>query len=251
MLVSGTISVSPQGSVTTFSLDKFDKLPTSVVQMLGKSIPHWRFEPVFRDCKPVAATAAMRLRVVAKPIKGDAYSVGIAGTHFGTYVSKKSNDSVTSKRRPPKYPLALKRAGVSGTVYLLVRVDRQGYVAKVAAKQVNLMTRGRPRQMEQWRHLLADSATNAARQWTLEWSTSGGQVNADHLDRQIYVTYQISSDSDAKPPDNYGRWIAYLPGPPQDIPWADPSNSVGDDIDVLPTGTLLTAEQRLHRIVTP
>lgn len=249
MRVSGTITVSPQGAVATYTIDKPDKLPKPVVKLLGKNIPLWRFQPVRRDGHPVRAKATMHVRVVARPVAGNRYNISIAGSWFGNGHPSSSQDINVRHRVRPYYPRAAVHARVSGTVYLLVQVDRQGRVDHLIARQVDLRIKGMPSQMRGWRHLLAKSAMRAVRDWTFNIPTSGRQAHKDQWVVRIPVDYRLHGIGIPAAP-GYGQWDTYVPGPLNSAPWLKPADMDGD-IDALPAGGAYLAAQGLHRIVPP
>jgi hypothetical protein len=83
MLVTGSIVVAPDGSVNSYAIDHVEKLPPVVVELLGKNVPTWKFEPVCVEGKPVLATAQMSLRIVARRSDDHHFSAGIVGAQFG------------------------------------------------------------------------------------------------------------------------------------------------------------------------
>lgn len=68
MLLTGTIVVAADGSVKSHVIDHADEVEPAANTLISRSIPEWKFEPVLLAGKPVAATANMSLRVVAKPV---------------------------------------------------------------------------------------------------------------------------------------------------------------------------------------
>jgi len=136
MLVTGWIDVSPDGSVHSYTLDKPGKLPAVVTDLIQKNVPAWTFK---LDGNPnMIERARMSIRLVARRADDTHDAVTITGANFGES-NPASGESVTYKsRQPPKYPLSAVQAHVGGTVYLYLRVDRQGQVADAVAEQVNL-----------------------------------------------------------------------------------------------------------------
>ncbi len=83
MVVNGSITVSIKGHVKGYTLDHPEKLPSAVTGLLAKAVPHWRFRPVLRHGKAVAAKAEMHLRIVASPVGNKRYSLSVGGARFG------------------------------------------------------------------------------------------------------------------------------------------------------------------------
>lgn len=125
IVVTGSIVVKPDGSVASYTLDHQDKLPSAVVAVIDKTLPAWKFQPILMldsSNKPELAKASMSLRVIAKPVADDQYDVSLGGASFG-YDDKQSSEGFSYKHTvPPRYPMELASEGISGIVYLLVRV---------------------------------------------------------------------------------------------------------------------------------
>jgi hypothetical protein len=248
MLLTGTIVVAPDGSVSSYAIDKAEKLPPMVTGLIAESIPRWKFEPTLLDGKPVAAKAKMSVRFVAKPVGDDKYSVGISGTQFGQNVP---GESITYKDRvAPTYPREAARSRVSGTVYLLLRVGRQGQVEEAVAEQVNLVVVDNDEEMERWRKMLANSALVAARRWTFNLPTSGGHMNDEYWVARVPVTYGLLYGG-LRGADDYGKWQPYVPGPQQPVPWIDDPRLLSGSADALPDEGLHPLEKNGLRLITP
>lgn len=244
MLVAGKISVSPEGEVKTFSLDKADTLPAAVTSLLKKSIPHWHFEPPTRDGKVIDLTTPMTIRVVATPTNSERYSLQVSSATFG---GNESSDAIQLRKQTiPKYPPDAIRARVSGTVYLIMDINKQGQVTNIAAQQVNLRVKGSSNQMKKSRRMLAKSATSTARGWTFDIPTSGPLAQRDHWIVRYPITYRLSS-SPSKLKSEYGRWVAYMPGPKKSIPWLKQNGTANSDADALVPGDvyLVDNEEKL------
>jgi hypothetical protein len=247
MLVTGSIIVAPDGSVRSYTIDRAEKLPAVVVGLIGKNVPNWKFEPSALDGRPVAAKATMGLRVVAKPVGDGNYSISIGGVQFGQGAS---DESISYKHREaPSYPIWAAQARVSGTVYLLLRVGRQGQVEDALAEQVNLGVTASDASMERWRHVLANAALNAARRWTFNTPTSGKHVGDDYWVARVPVNFSLR-ESGQPFRDAYGQWKAYVPGPRQPVPWFDKGRMMSTGVDALPAGGIYQVDQGL-RLTTP
>lgn len=248
MLLTGTIVVAPDGSVSSYAIDKPEKLPPMVTGLIAESIPRWKFEPTLLDGKPVAAKAKMSVRFVAKPVGDDKYSVGISGAEFGQNVP---GESITYKDRvAPTYPHEAARSRVSGTVYLLLRVERQGQVQEAVAEQVNLVVVDNDEEMERWRKMLANSALAAARKWTFNLPTSGEHMNDEYWVARVPVTYGLGRYDELRA-DDYGKWQPYVPGPRQPVPWIDEQRLLSGSADALPDEGLHPLVRDGLRLITP
>lgn len=211
MLLTGTIDVDPKGVVSGFAIDHRDKVPAGVAQLVDATVPQWRFEPVIRDGQPVAARTSMGLLVVATQPDPTHYRVTVKGATFGD----DGAGGVTAKSMlPPKYPVVALKEMVSGEVYLVVRIDHLGTVVDVAAEQVNLRALGSDSAMNSWRMVFAESASNAAKQWTFHVPAAAFSDEGQFITIRVPVAYQFPGDE-----PRYGEWSAYIPGPRQTIPW--------------------------------
>ena len=124
MLVTGTIDVAPDGGVYRYTLDRPEKIPAPVADLIKNSVPGWKFQ--FAERVNAIQHATMRLRIVAKPIDDQHDVLRISGASFGD-TDATATDHVTYKDRyPPRYPQEAIQSRVDGTVFLLMRVNRQG-----------------------------------------------------------------------------------------------------------------------------
>lgn len=226
MLVTGTIEVAPDGTVRRYTLDRQDRLPPVVTDVIGKNVRRWAFEPVLRDGKPVAAKAKMSLRLVARPLGDGDFEVGIRGAYFG----ERSSD-VKGHLEPPRYPPAAVRARVAGTVYLLLRIDRAGRVDDAVARQVNLAVVASDTVLQRWRRLFAGACVEAARGWTFNPAAPDDE-RAYRIVR-VPVAYHLHRWG-ADDRDTYGQWEGYVPGPLEPAPWFDARRMLTVGVDALP-----------------
>jgi len=254
LMVRGTISVSPAGHVTGYTMYKPEKLPAGVVNLLNRAIPDWRFHPVSYDGKPAAAKADMSIRLLARPLDNKRYSLSIASTSFTLTNNHSSAELHYAKdhRKPPKYPVEARRNHVSGTVYLLVRINRQGNVANVATREVDLRVWGTPAQLRQWRGLLSRASLEAARHWHFRIPADVANSNKSYWYGSVPVDFQlVPSNSLAylrkMQLESYGKWQAFIPGPMHYIPWAD-KHEMANVNTAQPSGSLHILGQGLRRI---
>src|SRR5690606_21600620 len=155
MLLTGTIDIERDGSVSGYVLDDRAKVPDYVVAILDRQVPAWRFEPTLRDGQAVPVRSQMSLRMVGSPVGEDSFQLSITGVSFGEY-SDDATDYVTrDSLEPPRYPMDMVRIGGAGTVYLVLRIGRDGRVDDLFVEQVNLTTLGAEAQMVRMRDKLA------------------------------------------------------------------------------------------------
>jgi len=244
MLVTGSIDVDVAGNVSGFGIDHRESLPAGIVEMIQKSLPAWRFEPVLVNGAPANVKTHMGLRIVARKLDENSYSVDIRSASFG---EDKPGETVTAKKMsPPSYPMAAAQSGIRGTVYLLLRVGSDGVVEDVVAEQVNLKIIASERDMAQWRQLLERSALYAARKWTFNPPRSGDQANADSWSVRVPVDYRLNNEKATK----QGQWEAYVPGPRQLAPWLRKDELATSGADALVDGGVYQVGRGL-RLLTP
>jgi hypothetical protein len=234
MVLTGTIDVAQDGKVSGYSIDRAGDVPAGVLGMLARFVPGWRFEPARVEGKPVAMRAHMSVRLVAKRRDEDTFTLSIRAARF----SQKAPGEHASgnKMGPPRYPLAAARAGVSGTVYTVLRIDRDGRVLDAVAEQVDLRVIASEYALVRWRKVMADAALHATRSWILRPTKS---EDADRDTRIVRVPVDFTLGRE----DRYGQWLAYVPGPWQPPPWTGVRLAGGPDalpaIGVFPLGSEL------------
>jgi TonB family protein len=238
MLVTGWIDVSPDGSVHGYSVDQSDKIPAVVLDLIQKNVPAWKFK--FDSNPNVIERAKMSVRMVVKRVDDTHDSVAIAGASFGD-ATNTAGETVTYKaRQAPTYPRAAVQARVNGTVYLYLRVGRQGQVEDAVAEQVNLGAYGND---------MDDAALKAAKDWTFNTPTTGKHVDDPYWDVRVPVNFNIHV-ADTPAPDTYGKWEVYIPGPHQPIPWLKSGLQTTPSSDAIPEGSISQAHSDLH-LLTP
>lgn len=236
MLVTGRIQVDASGKVSGYWLDQKEKLPEAVVSMVDKAVPTWEFKSVLVNGKPANVVTDMSIRLVAKKIDKDNYSVAIRGASFGDNSGKPEERLRSQELAPPNYPEAAAGAGVTGTAYLLLRAGRDGKVIDGVAEQVNLQVVADERSMERWRRVLADASLRQARRWTFAPPTEGEDAKASFWVVRVPVVYSLSSDPRGADQAGYGRWQAYVPGPRTANPWQQDTEGAGFSPDTLAPG---------------
>lgn len=254
MVVTGSIVVGPDGAVRSYALDQQDKLPSPVVDLIRNGAARWHFEPVMRDGAPITARAPMNVRVVATPEDdGKTFSLRIAGATFGDNAPDEQPHS--KHRDAPRYPQEAVQARVAGTVFLLVRIGRDGTVADVAAEQVNLTVVDNERGMQRWRKVLADASLKAAREWTFEPPVAGPHKDDGEWIVRVPVAFHLREWGKPDRSAGYGAWEGYIPGPKEPISWMEEYRL--RHADARDTGSDALADDSLHlvgsglRLTTP
>lgn len=255
MVIEGTVDIGRDGAPVAHALDQADRIPPYVTALVARAIPELRFMPVLVAGEPVVARAKMRMRLVAKPGEDGDMRMAIRAVDFGegAYApegGRAADDTGTVRAKamaPPKFPTDVLDIGGKGTVYLIVKVGRQGQVLDVATEQVNLTALGNAFQMAQIRNSLARAATFAARQWTFLPPTTGDSVDSESWVVRVPIDFAYPDD----PKPGYGEWSSYVPGPWTRVPWAIQENA-GFSPDLVPTGAVRTADATPRfRLLTP
>ena len=207
------------------------------------------------DGKPVIARAPMGLRVVAKPLSDGNYSIGVAGAWFGNYAGdekKVPSETITYKRTvQPAYPRDAMDAKVSGTVYVLMKVGRDGLVTDAVAEQVDLRVIASDSQLTVWRRVLADAALRALKQDTFNPPTVGKAVDRPYWVTRIPVDFSLVGPAApaAVQGEVYGQWRPYLPGPVQTPTWAS-GHTLSGSADAVPESGAMLSDTSLN-LLTP
>ncbi len=241
MLVTGHVVIEPDGSTARVDIDRPEALPKEIVGFVTESAREWKFKPVEQGGKIVRARAPMTVRVVAKKADGNRYAVEIRSASFGDDRDgdQSRSDGTTVQAAampPPNYPQSAVENGVFGTVFVVLRIDREGKVVDAIAEQTNLKVAARENDMRKFRRTLEQSSLAAARKWRFTAPTVGEQAKENLWSVRVAVAYGF--DDPVKDP--YGRWETYIPGPRSAIPWekASASPTVAGSMDALMNGQL-------------
>lgn len=242
MLVTGWIEVMPDGTVHSYSIDRPEKIPPAVVELIHKNTPSWKFQR--NDRMNVIMKARMNLRIVAKRVDEKHDSIAISSASFGN-AGAVSTDQISAKQsRIPRYPRDAIDARADGTVFVYARVNRAGKVEDIAVEQVNLGEYGSQLQMRHYRKVLGDAALDAIKDWTFNPPTTGKYAMAPYWDVRIPVTFNLNVIG--RPViGTYGKWRAYIPGPRESIPWAKDSQ-LSSSPDAIPDGGVSLVDQSLR-----
>jgi hypothetical protein len=228
MVVTGTIGVTPQGTVLGYALDHPEKLPPVVVDVIGKNVPAWTFQPVLEHGKPVSAKARMSLRMVARPVGDGKFAVAIRSAYFGD----RSEGIKAVSTRQPRYPREAIQERAGSTTYVVLRVDRAGHVADAFAEKVNMRLIATDVELDRLRKLFAEASLKALRQWTFTPAASTDQE--PYREVRVPVSYEVGGLDNLPVREAYGQWQGYVPGPEQPAPWFDKSDALAAGTDALP-----------------
>lgn len=248
MQVTGVIDIEADGSVSDYRIDHPEKLPPHLVSLLENAVDSWKFEPVLEGDQRVAVSTRASVRLIAKPADDGAYDLRIGGAAFESADDGHAPRSVLLGA--PRYPASLAQRGVSGTVYLVLKVGRQGTVEDVIAEQVNLRVVASQSQMNQMRKQFEVTALKAARGWTFSPPDAGPEVDANHWSLRVPVDFVIGDGRSAGPAGEYGRWVGYVPGPRRSIPWAEKDDDFQASPDALVAGKLYSSRHSGPRLLT-
>lgn len=244
MLLKGRIDVAADGTVTGFSIDDRDQVEPLALRHVERHIPQWSVHPATVDGVPVASSAPFTVRVVAKRIDDDQYGISITGASIQEDLPEEAqlrHDTM----RPPRYPVDVLRAGGSGIVYVVLRVDASGHVADTHVEQVNLTVLARRREADSIRSRLAETAADAARGWTFHPPTTGPHAGKAEYVLRVPVEFLV----DARP-KAYGQWTPHVPGARTKAPWAgdgdDDARMAGVPGQVMLAGTSLRLRSALE-----
>lgn len=250
MLVSGEMSVDASGAVSGYTLDQADKLPPPVKDLLAKTLPTFRFQPVEREGKAHPVQATMNLQLVAHQIDPDHFDLRLRSARFTDKAESEAaadpTAAVSIAERPRMhYPDAALMAGMSATVYLALRFDHSGHVTDVDVSQVNLRRQDEPLQMTRWRAMFAKNAMADARKIVLHAPTSGPHANDATFTGALPVTYLWGDQR----PAGYGEWDTYVRGPVHPIAWMDDGDAAANE--TVPDGQFAMSGNSLKLLTPP
>lgn len=252
MLVTGSILIERDGSVSGLEVDQREKLPEVVASLVENSGPAWRFEPVLVDGEPRKVKARMSLFIVAKKLEDGAFRVGIQSGYFG-------KDAMTAEERmqepdaikrvdmkPPSYPLSALEKGARGTAYVVLKIGPDGKVMDAAVEQVNLRTIGDANEMKRMRSAFSRSAITAAMKWVFSVPATDLMREQGFVSVRVPVDYEFVGNT----LPTYGQWNSYIPGPREQIPWVQENAGAGDSPEAMLAGGLYEMGKGL-RLLTP
>ncbi|HET7562488.1 MAG TPA: hypothetical protein VFJ87_08935 [Rhodanobacteraceae bacterium] len=239
MVVTGTVSVNPDGSVKAYTIDHADQLPSGVQSLLKSSVPEWTFDAIKAAHKTVPTQARMSVQVTGtvtgtskqkvdgKTVEQNTVQIGVADIDLHcppphadmTFVSGCDPNAGLAHVAgvPPAYPIRAVRAGMEAVVDLRLEIGRDGRVLHAAVRQVNLYSR--IPDLSLYRKIFADPTLEAAHEWRYRVPISGPNAGRDRWMLDQRVKFYIDGGHVAT--IGYGQWLAYLPGPIAAIPWAD------------------------------
>lgn len=245
LYVTGTIDITPSGKVVEYALDQPEKLPKGIIDMTARLLPQWTFEPIAMQDAAVSRSK-MNLLFVGKKLDDGRYSVELRSATFSSTNPNEWVDVPRTGRRLPTYPSSLIGAGVTGTVFLIVKIGRDGKVIAIDASHVNLRVISHEAGMQQWRNLLARQSIAAVKQWTFVTPTSGPEADEPYWIGTLPLDYILEGQEIPR----YGQWQTYVAGPKTLIPWRDEALVAEGNTDALTPNSFHTAGSG-RRLLTP
>src|SRR3546814_16802594 len=131
MLLTGTIYIEHDGSVSCYALDQPEKVPDYVASLLDRRVAAWQFEPTVHDGRAVAVRSPMSVRMVARPVGEDGFEVSISGANFGKGSYRATDYLTRALLYPQAYTPEAHRMGSKGTVYHEVQSGRNHRVVNL------------------------------------------------------------------------------------------------------------------------
>ena len=228
MLVTGELVVAPDGAVKSYKLDRADALPPETRELLAKVVPAWELDVAKADGSPLQAPATVKMSVqlLARPIAGvdDQLRVTVQDTAFW---DPKAPVEVEAKGKltPPEYPPFALRSGVSGIVYVVLRLNPDGAVAEAHVERVDMTVLADEKTLRKFSKVLAEAAVGAAKQWNFNIAPET-LAKPEPIGVRVPVAFMLAG-SNPTPKEEYGRWRAYVPGQYAPIPWRNRSTADG------------------------
>ena len=218
-LIAGTVDLDSAGRVTGHHFKDVESLSPGVQQWLDARIARWEFDTVENNGIRGPAHLVMSLRLVRKRIDPQQVLLSVAAADFTQAgVTPAPNEELRVKSMlPPSFPKEAARRGVSGTVYVIVRINHEGSVVDADSEQVNLRVVTTQDEMDHFREVLAAAVVKAARGWTFTVPTAGKYAGQEFYLGRVPVDF-IGPDARVPKED---KWTAYIPGPRKIIPWTE------------------------------
>ncbi len=223
MQVTGEVVIAPDGELQSYTIDKQEKLSEEVNRLLARYLPSCIFDVVTASGKPETVKAKMSLQLIVRQTDdgGAVMSVG-----DGVFLDPDMPRYITARKlAPPTYPMSARQSGMTGIVYVVLRLDPDGTVAEAHAERVDMTVVGSENELELARGTLAKASLETARSWTFEIAPQQ-LARPGPISVRVPVQYALS-DRLSKPAPEYGVWQQYVPGPYAPIPWQQRSANSG------------------------
>lgn len=243
MQVTGEVVIAPDGSLQSYALDKPEALPAEVKALLARYLPACEFSVTTASGKPETVTAKMSLQLLARPDEAGGFTISVNGSQFQDPDTPASTAGIRAVDvTPPNYPLGAAYSGMSGTVYVVLRLDPDGSVAEAHAERVDMTVVASDAVLRQGRNLVAKAALVKARKW--RFSISPEKLTGDSvINVRVPIDFTLVPEQ-AGQSDAYGKWRGYVPGPYKPVPWR--TEPVAEqDLGALLAGGLYPLDSRI------
>jgi TonB family protein len=242
MQVRGQVVIAADGSLQSYTLEKPEALPEEVKSLLARYLPACEFAVTTATGKPDVVTSNMTVQILARQNETGGATIAVNGTQFADPKTPEYIRKVAMP--PPNYPISAMQAGLSGTVYLVLRLNPDGSVAEAHTEQVNMTVLGSDTVLRQGRVTLSKAALAKAREWRFE-VLPARLAEEGPIDVRVPVDFKlgpIPKDQVAGPV--YGKWEVYVPGPYASIPWR-PEVSDSRALGALAGGSLYPVDSKI------
>lgn len=227
MLVTGELVVAPDGAVKSYSIDRADALPTETRELIAEVIPAWELDVKKADGSPLHSptTVRMSVQLLARPIVGvdDQLRVTIQGAAFRD-PNAPVDVQAKGKLTPPEYPMSAVRSGMTGTVYVALRLNSDGTVAETHVERVDMTVVSDEKTLLKFSKALAKAAVGAAKQWTFNIAPER-LAHPEPVEVRVPIDFLMAGKTSTT---EYGRWHAYVPGLYAPLPWRNRTADGGD-----------------------
>ena len=247
MVLTGTVDIRADGSVDRYAIDNAAKVPAAVRGILDRQIPGWKFEPAIVDGKPVATHTSTTIRILAKPLDDGGYAAGIQSASFsGGGTDDGGRISIRERKPAIAFPSFGSLFGMSGDVYVALKIGLDGTVQGAIVQKVNLTASASDAQMARARKAFAEATLAAVRQWTFNVSTRGKWGDLPYRTGVLPVFFHAPGDEEV-----YGKWRPYLPGPCTEVPWPDEDGDSSHDRCARGPESVLSVDSDGPKLLTP
>jgi len=208
MRLTGTLVVGTDGAITAYAIDHSKKVPPEVLRHVARYVPRWRVVKSGNS----AGNKRFSVRVMATPRGDGLFALSLVGASI--MEKQRPEEEIVADGRPkrPSYPRSLGGIGVSGTVYVVAKVGRDGEVEDLVTEQVNLNFVGTPEEVVKARADFAAHTAAAVRQWKFRLPKVGPYAGQPYLAVRVPMRYIIKQPG-------YAEWEYYVPGPRRAVPW--------------------------------
>jgi hypothetical protein len=175
---TGELVVGTDGQVDSVTLDH-KELGQDVMRAFEQQISEWKFEPLIKDGKAVRARAGVHLDLMVRmPGADGSATLMVRGVRFSEPPDAE-NAGGTERAAgpipkgqvlsPPQYPSQPLRAAAGAKIWLVVRLDEEGRVARVGTRSAELfnVTDRSAAWQKNYLGQFVEAAEKAAKDWRL------------------------------------------------------------------------------------